>query len=662
MQANKARANQEVINRNRNRYVDNRGRIVRLEQPEKYVQPVNAESVRRFKKALPQIASLRKLWIRAHGRLLPNTFIVPENTVIVFLTWPGAVQFTTTEWYAKEKSADFSAGKPTVAVRGNLMYSSMYVPGDTVNDLSLSAKADEFGEGIYPMDAMITEHRESLDPHLKLPFEMMARVLEFSNALLRIRPGGRTRLQPVLDYFKKSGGGVFFVGACRSCARGAEIGKTARLLESAIRNRQIKEYPSGPQYYYNSDNDDGKKSWGPYIRNGLGGDGDGDARAANWFRARRALAYYAAQLPPDMRIGRLDEKYVDMLKKTAAHESFFFIRPLYPVPMAISGGHKNPLHLSIGEIGEPVRASMVKRDDWVLTVMNSDWLPAAQLLDLVTRAFGVIRSLVIVDERKRGVTVSSEFVPWMKLMLLRMVDVASSSNGNKSNSSTPPEEHLLAAITRHENVLVQGIVAAHPELLATSEQYAIRALNNPDLLQYLLRHGAPADASTLVKAVDYPQSLKILLGERPGLASWRDGDGMTPLMRAAKFGRAPAMRALLEHPATNVRATNGVGMSALHHAWKYRVLTADARRKIKLLLSAGANPHQKNHAGATPYDLALRHSNAKLADSNSSGNYSNSSGSNSSGSNDSNSNGNSMRALLKRSRQEISIAPKRPRR
>src|SRR5687768_1297976 len=76
----------------------------------------------------------------------------------------------------------------------------------------------------------------------------------------------------------------------------------------------------------------------------------------------------------------------------------------------------------------------------------------------------------------------------------------------------------------------------------------------------------------------------------------RDTQNQTPLMVAAAFGSADAVRTLIASGA-DVRAANAAGLSALHFA-------ADDAAKARLLLDAGADVHAVTQMGRTPLIVA----------------------------------------------------------
>ena len=76
----------------------------------------------------------------------------------------------------------------------------------------------------------------------------------------------------------------------------------------------------------------------------------------------------------------------------------------------------------------------------------------------------------------------------------------------------------------------------------------------------------------------------------------KDPQNQTPLMVAAAFGSADAVRTLIAGGA-DVKASNGTGFTALHYA-------ADDAAKVRMLLDAGADVHAVTQMGRTPLIVA----------------------------------------------------------
>jgi len=93
------------------------------------------------------------------------------------------------------------------------------------------------------------------------------------------------------------------------------------------------------------------------------------------------------------------------------------------------------------------------------------------------------------------------------------------------------------------------------------------------------------------------QTFARLLGEDPGAVNLKGAGGSTPLMYAALYGDAPAVRQLIEAGA-DTKASNDVGATALMWA-------IDDPDKTLLLLEHGADPNATSAENQTPLAIAL---------------------------------------------------------
>src|SRR5262249_34458588 len=87
-----------------------------------------------------------------------------------------------------------------------------------------------------------------------------------------------------------------------------------------------------------------------------------------------------------------------------------------------------------------------------------------------------------------------------------------------------------------------------------------------------------------------------------------DDNGLTPLMEAAWRGDTAAVRYLLNHGASIAPKTKDSGSNALHLA-----ATKGQMEVVLALLSAGANPNEKDGIGATALDNALSQRQSAVA-------------------------------------------------
>lgn len=142
---------------------------------------------------------------------------------------------------------------------------------------------------------------------------------------------------------------------------------------------------------------------------------------------------------------------------------------------------------------------------------------------------------------------------------------------------------------------VRAIAAAHPERVAA---YVPFALAHPRTLEYLLRHGAPANASTLADAADYPESVSVLLRERPHL---RHGIALRHVLSSSGPYTHRRIKTLT-NAGVDVNVKNNKGMTVLH--WVAQLPYPS--HMVKLLLVAGASVHATTPAGNTALHLAAR--------------------------------------------------------
>lgn len=127
--------------------------------------------------------------------------------------------------------------------------------------------------------------------------------------------------------------------------------------------------------------------------------------------------------------------------------------------------------------------------------------------------------------------------------------------------------------------------------LAAAANFASVAAER-DINGRTLLHQAVASGST--------DSALFLLDNRLADANVADGQGETPLMRAAWLGNAPVISALAEAGARlDTQALSGG--TALHHA--YAGSTA-AQPVVDQLVALGANPSALDRSGQSPSDWA----------------------------------------------------------
>ena len=195
-------------------------------------------------------------------------------------------------------------------------------------------------------------------------------------------------------------------------------------------------------------------------------------------------------------------------------------------------------------------------------------------------------------------------------------------------------------------------VQADPALATSRDPQGVSALlwsvycGQPLIRDFLLaRIAADGFALDIFEAAatgDLPQ-LRALLAANPKLIGSCSGDGWTPLHLAAAFATPAAVSALLaagarvdtisRNPQQNqplhaalalgrnpetirLLLEHGAPVSALQAGGftpLFSAATANRRDLAEILLSHGANPHQKSDAGKTAADFARERGHAELA-------------------------------------------------
>jgi ankyrin repeat protein len=107
---------------------------------------------------------------------------------------------------------------------------------------------------------------------------------------------------------------------------------------------------------------------------------------------------------------------------------------------------------------------------------------------------------------------------------------------------------------------------------------------------------APPAADRFYQAIRQDDRASLGALVRDDSVNAKDAQGQTPLMVAAAFGSADAVRTLIASGA-DVRAANSAGLTALH-------LAADNHAKARMLLDAGADVNAASQAGRTPLIVA----------------------------------------------------------
>ena len=167
------------------------------------------------------------------------------------------------------------------------------------------------------------------------------------------------------------------------------------------------------------------------------------------------------------------------------------------------------------------------------------------------------------------------------------------------------EDDLFALIAATDVRAVRGLLEDQPWLATDRDEDGVSALMRA---RYQMDRGLVAAVRAHVAELDVFESaafgdldrLSELLATEPDLVNAASGDGFTPLHLAAFFGQTDAVRLLLARGAEpDVRGQGWMTGTALHSAASR--LQSDV---VRILLEAGANPDVRQSAGWTPLHAA----------------------------------------------------------
>jgi len=134
----------------------------------------------------------------------------------------------------------------------------------------------------------------------------------------------------------------------------------------------------------------------------------------------------------------------------------------------------------------------------------------------------------------------------------------------------------------------------------------IAASRTPELVSLLLANGAEIEARTvrnetpLMLAVwDSPAEIGTLLIEAGADVNAKDVDGLTPLMKTARFSAIPAITSLLIEKGADVNANDMFGRTPLMLAAAY----SSTPEIVSLLIEKGADVNAKDNFGKNPLSL-----------------------------------------------------------
>jgi len=164
-----------------------------------------------------------------------------------------------------------------------------------------------------------------------------------------------------------------------------------------------------------------------------------------------------------------------------------------------------------------------------------------------------------------------------------------------------PSFELFAAAQARDTRKVSSLVGAHPELVNAKDPTGLSVLmtaiyhDAKDVVALLLRMGSSVDVFAAAALGDVPR-LQAQLGAAPELVRASSADGWTPLHLAARFGKVPAVEALLRHDASvAAQSTNALANQPLHAA-----VAGGSAEVVRTLLAHGADANARQHGGGAP--------------------------------------------------------------
>jgi uncharacterized protein len=176
-------------------------------------------------------------------------------------------------------------------------------------------------------------------------------------------------------------------------------------------------------------------------------------------------------------------------------------------------------------------------------------------------------------------------------------------------------DKLFAAIEAGDAARVAAILDADPGLATARDGAGVSALMRaryrfePALLEAVRTHLDELDAFEAAALGDV-ERLRALLDADPSTTSAYSGDGFTALHLAAFFGSPEATALLLERGApVDALGRGWMTGTALHSA------VSRARSDVaRILLGAGANPNARQSAGWTPLHAAAHNGDLATAE------------------------------------------------
>jgi ankyrin repeat protein len=174
-------------------------------------------------------------------------------------------------------------------------------------------------------------------------------------------------------------------------------------------------------------------------------------------------------------------------------------------------------------------------------------------------------------------------------------------------------DELFSAIAEGDVDRVHALLEAEPSLASARDHEGVSALMRAryrldrEMVEAVRARAGDLDVFEAATFGDGAR-LGTLLGEDPSAATSRSADGFTPLHLAAFFGQPAAARMLLDAGAeVDARGTGWMTGTPLHSA-----ASASHDDVAVLLLRAGADPNARQEGGWTPLHAAAANGDVSL--------------------------------------------------